>query len=144
LRDLELPFFPGRVSAYPYLSLELERLARDLGLAEASWYSVFDGQFVLQALARSGSGVSEDPLEAAAAIVRASELDVFGREPYQLFVVQLDGHAAGEPVSRTLVLRATEPIALTGTVTALAARAVLEGEVAPGARFAADALDPLA
>jgi Saccharopine dehydrogenase NADP binding domain len=134
LRDVELPPFPGRVTAQPYLSAELEGVARALGLEEAAWYTVFDGLHLPAALARLQG--SPD----ARQLVLASELDCFGREPYQLMVLEMAGIAAGEPACRTLLLRAGDGIELTGVVAALAALAVLAGEVRPGVHQASEAL----
>jgi hypothetical protein len=133
-REAELPFFPGRVVALPYLSLEAERLARRLRLRRLDWFNVFDGPHVLASLdvRRRSNG------ESAEALMRAAELDLFGRAAYQLFVLQLD---AGD-ASHTLVLRAGGAIELTGAAAALAAFAVAAGEVEPGLWFAADALEP--
>jgi hypothetical protein len=145
LTEVELPMFPGRVTAYPYLSAESERLARSLGLDEVRWYNVFDGGGqILAALSRlRGAMVGEGDLDVAAAkLVQAAELDLFGRTPYQLLVFQLDGEADHRPRIRTLVMRGNDTYGLTGAVTAIAVAAVLNGEVAPGLYFAADALDP--
>ena len=129
-REVELPFFPGRVVALPYLSLEAERLARRLRLRRLDWFNVFDGPHVLASLdlRRRSNG------DGAANLMRAAELDLFGRSAYQLFVLQLDAH--------TLVLRAAGAIELTGAAAALVAFAVAAGEVEPGLSFAADALEP--
>jgi len=139
LRGIELPPFPGRVTAHPFLSAELERVARDLGLEEARWYNVFDGVHLPEALARL-----QGTLDAAAVeeVVRAASLDLFGRQPYQLVVLQLEGGEA-EPC-RTLLLSAGDGIELTGAVTALVARAVLAGEVGPGLHHADSVLEPRA
>jgi hypothetical protein len=124
LIDAELPYFPEPVTAYPYLSTEMERLARALRLDELTFHNVFPGAHVRSALAGT------DP----AALVAASELDLFGREPYQRLVFELDGH--------TMVLSARGASQLTGATTAMAAMAVLAGSVPPGVHFAADVLDP--
>jgi hypothetical protein len=133
LRDVELPPFPGRVTAQPYLGAELECVARSLGLAEADWYNVLDGLHLPAALARG---------QDAADVARASELDLFGRTPYQLLVLELAGEVRGGPACRTLVLRAGDGIELTGAVTALAALAVLAGEVPFGVHPAWTTLTP--
>ncbi|SFK82769.1 saccharopine dehydrogenase NADP-binding domain-containing protein [Streptomyces pini] len=138
LTDAELPFFPGPVTAYPFLSAETERLARDLGLAEAHWYNVFDGGHALRALSSPSDG---DLREAAGRLVRAAELDLFGRTPYQLMVFRLEGERDGRPHRRTLVLRADDSYALTAAFTAFVVRCVLAGEVTPGPLPADEAVD---
>ncbi len=139
LREVELPFFPGRVTAQPFLSAETERVARSLGLDEARWYSVLDGRHVPAALARlQGARSGEAPDAAAAELELAADLDLFGHQPYQLIVLQMEGESAGRPACRTLVLRARDGIELTGAVAALAACAVLRGEVPPGVHYMAD------
>jgi hypothetical protein len=144
LTDAVLPFFPPGVTAYPFFSAETERLARELGLNDVSWYNVFEGGHMLAALGRlQGAAVDHEDLSAVVSeLSQAAELDLFGRDSYQLFVLQLDGDAGGCPVSRTVMLRATDAHALTGTVNAFAVCAVLGGEVAAGLHFAAEVLNP--
>jgi Saccharopine dehydrogenase NADP binding domain len=143
LRDVALPLFPERVTGHPFLSTELERVARALGLDEVDWYNVVDGTHLPAALARL-QGVAREGVtpEAAQEVVRASELDRFGRSPYQLMVMEMAGEAGGVPVCRTLFLRARDGIELSGAVTALAALAVLRGQVPPGVHRAAETLTP--
>lgn len=126
-----LPLFADEVAAFPYLDEECVLLARDLGLVEGTWYSVVAGRHLETALDRA-RGL---PLaEASSELCRASALDVAGRTPYVTFLVELDGH--------TCVVRAEGISELTGTVTGLAALAVLRGEVPAGAHRAAKVLDP--
>lgn len=137
-RGVELPHFPGRVNAYPYLSAEAERLARSLGFAEVEWSSVFDGELTLAALARLHD---LDADTAAGELVRTSRLEAFGRTPYFQLVFRMEGEAAGRPVTRTLVARAADSYELSAAVAVLAAGAVLRGLVRPGLHDAADVLD---
>ena len=131
LHGVRLPYFPGRVDAHPYVSHELARVAAAVGLAEATWYAVLAGVHVAEAVRARGE---QDLHHAARALSRAAELDLFGRDPYQVFAIGLD--------DRTLTLRGSDPIALTGTMTALAALAVDGGELSPGAHYAGEVLDP--
>lgn len=144
LVNVEVPFFPGRVTAHPYLSFEGERLARCLRLRDAHWYNVFDGQHLVGALERlPGRTLSECEIDAAASeLARAADLDVAGRTPYQLLLFQLDGRRDGQSLTRSLVLRSHDAAALTGATAAMAAEALVDGRVEPGVHFAADALDP--
>ena len=95
MRRVALPFFPGVVTAHPYLSLEAERLPAALGLREIRWYSVFDGEGVPFVLARHRASAADEVT--AASLLRAAALDSFGRTPYQLMVFRLDGEAGGTP-----------------------------------------------
>ncbi|SDL60765.1 saccharopine dehydrogenase NADP-binding domain-containing protein [Nonomuraea jiangxiensis] len=126
-----LPHFPGRVSAYPYLSRETERLARTLGLAEVEWWGVFDGERTLRAL--SGAG-DRDAERVAGDLELAARLDGLGRRPYFQLVFDLDG--------RVLLVRAADGYELTAALAATATREVATGRVPPGAHDAADVLDP--
>lgn len=143
LTDVALPFFPTGATAYPFLTPETERLALALGLADVSWYTVFEGDHMRSTLGRLQSAIAGrgDLAAGAAELSRAADLDLFGREPYQTMVVELHGEAGGLPRHRTAVLRATDAHELTGAVTALATTAVIGGAVEPGVRFAAEALD---
>lgn len=144
LIHVELPFFRGRMYAYPYLTTEMERLARSLDVTEARSYNVFENDRILAVVARIQRAVarSGDLVGGATELARAFDLELFGREPEQQLVFQLEATAEGRPVVRTLVLRATDTYAVTGAVTALAVTSVLRGAVAAGTHFAASALDP--
>lgn len=138
--DVDLPFFPRGVNLYPYLSLETERLATDLGLRQVDWYNVFDGGgHMLAALGRlQGAMAGEGDLAAAAAeLCAAAELDIFGRSPYQVLLFRLEDEGGGD---RSLLLRGTDTYALTGAVAALATRRACGGEIPPGLHWAEQAL----
>jgi hypothetical protein len=129
----KIPYFPEPASGVPYLSSEMERLARRLDLAELVFYTVFLGSRLRETLAGTGTGAVD-----AEAVVRASELDLFGRTRFQRLVFQLPG----EPAAPTLVLSGKGSSELTGATAAMTALAVLDGAVSPGLHYAADALDP--
>jgi Saccharopine dehydrogenase NADP binding domain len=126
-----VPHFSEPASGVPYLSPEMERLARHLDLAELVFYTVFPGTRLRETLATAHTVDAE-------AVVRASELDLFGRSRYQRLVFQLPG----EPTMPTMVLLGKGSSELTGATAAMTGLAVLEGAVAPGVHFAADVLDP--
>jgi hypothetical protein len=126
----EVPCFPEGATGVPYLSQEMERLAQRLRLAELVFYPVFPGARLRETLAVTGTD--------AEAVVRASELDLFGHGRYQRLVFRLHGDA-GLP---TLAVTGKGSSELTGATAAMTALAVLEGAVGPGVHFAADVLDP--
>lgn len=144
LTGVELPFFPGEVTAQPGLTTEVDSIAGALSLSDVDWYNVFPGERVLALLRRMQGTTAADRDVAAATreLIHAAALDRAGRQSYQLFVYQLEGTIAGAPAVRTLVLRGEDGYGLSGLVTALAATAVLEGTVPDGVHFAADVLDP--
>ncbi|MFG6201139.1 saccharopine dehydrogenase NADP-binding domain-containing protein [Nonomuraea sp. JJY05] len=129
VHDVQLPYFPGPVTAYPYLSAEAERVAVELGLAQARWYNVITGDGVLAAASTAGQ---------AADLTRAAELELAGRTPYYVLLFQLSGPHG----TRTLALRTHDSYALTAAVAAHAAMAVLRGDVAAGLHHADAVLDP--
>ncbi|GAA1943623.1 saccharopine dehydrogenase NADP-binding domain-containing protein [Kitasatospora viridis] len=136
-----LPHLPREVTATPYLDAEAERLAHRLGLAHGYWYSLLDGEQLPAAL----EAARTLPLpEAVRRLCRATALDTAGRTPYLTLLVQLDGTIGGRAATRTAVLRAPGVARLTGAVTAAAVPQVLAGRVPPGARPAAEVLDPAA
>ncbi|MGW7482853.1 saccharopine dehydrogenase NADP-binding domain-containing protein [Nonomuraea muscovyensis] len=135
VRGVRLPGWSGRVSAYPYLAAETGRLARALRIAEVEWWTVFDGERTLDALARAGDA---EPERAAEALVRASRLEAFGREPYFQMVFEMTGDGGG----RTLVVRTGQSHELSAAVAAAATVAVLRGQVPGGVHEAADVLSP--
>lgn len=142
-QDVMLPCFSAGVTAYPFFGPEAERLARDLGLEDASWYTVFEGDHLRSALGRlQAAGGGDDPACGAAELSRAAELDLFGREPYQALIVELEGESRGRLHRRTAICRATDAYELTGAVTAIAVDEIVNGAIAPGVHMAAEALDP--
>ncbi|MGP3963734.1 saccharopine dehydrogenase NADP-binding domain-containing protein [Nonomuraea sp. 3N208] len=139
--DVELPYFPGPVTAYPYLSAEAERVAGDLGLAEARWYNVITGDRILATAATAASSANPTgaaDLTGAAGLARAAELELAGRTPYYVLLFQLSSPQG----TRTLALRTADSYALTAAVVAHATTAVLEGGIPPGVHHADAVLDP--
>ena len=129
----DVPYFPEPADGVPFLSPEMERLARDLGLAELVSYTAFPGRRLRATLAATRTDAVD-----AEAVVRASELDLFGRTRYQRLVFQL----RDDPARPTLVLSGRGSSELTGATAALTALAVLDGAVPPGLHYAAEILDP--
>ncbi|AQS66746.1 saccharopine dehydrogenase NADP-binding domain-containing protein [Streptomyces pactum] len=138
-RAERLDAFPAPVDAFPFLSAEAVRLARDTGVGRLRWYTVFGGGRLAEELAMAwaldGTGTAE--------LVTAADEDVrrhgawYGQE-FHLW----DGVEDGPPTAR-LVLRAEDSYELSGFLAATAALGVLHGAIAPGVRFAAEVLDPL-
>ena len=134
LFDVDLPHFPDAAAAHPYLSTEMERLARRLRLSDLTFYNVFLGKHLLAALAEPAG---ED---SAARLAAAADLDLLGRDPHQRLVFHLD---ARDGTRTALVLSGRGASELTGATVALAVCAVLDGAVPSGVHFAADVLDPV-
>jgi hypothetical protein len=132
--DGDVPYFPEPAAGVPFLSPEAERLARDLGLAELISYTVLPGRRLRATLAATLTDAVD-----AEAVVRASELDLFGRARYQRLVFQL----RDDPARPTVVLSGRGSSELTGATAAMTALAVLDGAVPPGLHFAAAILDPV-
>lgn len=131
--DTEVAFFPGRVTAQPFLPEEAVRAATAVGAARAVWWNVFVGDGLRSALG-SLRGRDTDLAEAVRRVRRGADLDAAGREPFHLLVCSVD--------DRTIVLRTTDSYRLTAAVAAHTVSAVLAGTVAPGTHYAADVLDP--
>ncbi|MBZ4497900.1 saccharopine dehydrogenase NADP-binding domain-containing protein [Dermacoccus sp. Tok2021] len=142
--DVTLPYFTGRVDAYPYLSFESGQLAASLGLERVDWFNVFEGgAHMMSCLSRlQGAMHGESDLAVAAEeLTRAAALDLFGKSPFQLMLFEVTGAHHGSPVTRSLALRAHDTYAVTGLVSALAVLDVFAGRVGPGVHFASDVLD---
>lgn len=125
----DLPFYPEKASATAFLSTETERLCARLGIADAGWYSVFAGEHV-SAVMRGAAD--------AEALAHAAALDSFGRQTYQLIVVEL----ATSSQTKTLVLRGSGASELTGEFAALSAHAVAGKRIPAGVHHAGEILDP--
>jgi hypothetical protein len=147
LRGVDLPGFPVPMHAWPYLTTEAQALGAAADVAELRSYNVFVSDRLPTALATAWAQLPEDagPADLAVhspSVVEASELD---RDDHGQFYVMLftSRPAPGiRPGPSRLVLTATDSYALSGSVVALAARSVLEGDVPPGAHLASRVLDP--
>ena len=143
LRHVALPGFPVPMHAWPFLTTE----SRALPVREVRAYNVFLSERIPQALAGAWAEVpanagAEALAPHASAVVAASEQDAGERGPF--YVMLFSGRAApgSPPGPSRVLLTATDSYALSGVVTALAARAVLGGAIGPGAHLAAEVLDP--
>lgn len=141
----EAPFFNGPVALQPFLSAETERLGGTLGVEQIDWFNVHPGEQVRLVLNRlptwSRSERDDCPDTAEAALIRAGELDLTGRDPYHLMVFVIEGWRSGTPAARTAVVRSPSSYVLTGFVGALAAQHVLSGTLRSGLHYACDVLD---
>lgn len=144
LENAEIPGFPGRVHAQPFLSREMERIAGALGLAGAEWYNVTPSPLIPEAIARACGRLEggENLAEAVAELVRIADLEMAGRAPYYVMAAEMAGRRQGRAASRRVVLRAADSYRLSGAVAALAALHLLEGKTAAGMYRAAELLDP--
>lgn len=144
--DATVPQFTGSVAVQPFLSAETRRLARALRLRDVDWLNVYPGPQVRTLLSALPAAASHgaDEADLARRMIRAAELDLTGREPYYQMVFAMSGSRDGVRTERTALLRVASSYRLTGLVGALAAVAVLDGDVPPGVHFAADVLSPSA
>ncbi|GLY32369.1 NAD(P)H-binding protein [Kineosporia sp. NBRC 101731] len=139
--DVEVAGFPGAVSAQPFLSLESERVARDLGLHSLRAWHVHPGPAVRSVLAtlpaaRHGNTPMD---ELIARILRAADVDLTGRAPYYRMVFTLT-QPDGEQTSA--LVTSPDSYRLTAAVGACAVQQILDGQVPSGVQFADRALDP--
>ena len=69
--------------------VEAERLAHALALDEGTWYIVFDGSNMWRTLAQFQAGDHDTSVSTSLAerLVRAADMDLFGKEPEQTIVV---------------------------------------------------------
>ncbi|GAA0584098.1 hypothetical protein HPO96_09635 [Kribbella sandramycini] len=129
---LRLPQFAEPVPAFPFLDDEAEQVARSLGIARLDWYSAFEGPRLAGALDQTRGLDREQAIDL---VCSASALDTAGLEPRTTFVVELDA-------AETVVFHGPGISELTGTTAAVAALAVQETSMPPGAGLAACVLDP--
>jgi hypothetical protein len=135
-RGARLPYFPGTVTAIPYLTEEAVAVARRYELEEVRWYTVFGGERTRAVLDRYRAGITPGRAAEVAAgeLSRATLTDLAGRAAHQVVTCELDG--------RSLVFTGTDSSALTGTAAAQAAFAVLNRELPPGQLHFAELPDP--
>ncbi|MGX7826294.1 saccharopine dehydrogenase NADP-binding domain-containing protein [Actinokineospora sp. 24-640] len=141
VEDVELPYFPGRVSLMPFLTADSARMAKATGLASLDWFNVFTGTRLRPVLTRLRGRVPREAAALTAAVdelVAAGEVDRAGQAPYYLMAFTLFTGSAG----RTAVLRTSSSFELTAATAALTVRAVLAGSVPRGLHHADDVLPP--
>lgn len=147
LRGVELPGFPRRVQAWPYLTAEAQSLGRLPGVTEVRAYNVFASDRLNHAMTQAWAQLPAFPDHAELAphipsIIDATLADEteFGSFYVMLFTGRpARGHDRG--ITR-VVLRAEDSYGLSGSVVALAVEHILSGKIAPGVHLAAEALDP--
>jgi Saccharopine dehydrogenase NADP binding domain len=143
LTQVQLPYFSALVNAYPYLSREADRLAATLRLSELRWYHLFDDHRIVSLVGQLQHAIAQgqDVESAADSLVRAVDLELFGREPSIEMVFEIAGDREGRAIQRTATYRAADTYEASGAVAALAADAILAGGISPGLHFAADVID---
>ncbi|WP_319491619.1 NAD(P)H-binding protein [uncultured Desulfobacter sp.] len=124
-----LPFFLSVVELHPFYDAETEFVAKSLSLRNGEWYMAIDGEHMIAALEGISGKFYTDPEDAIAQLCRATELDTAGRQTYLIYLVQLEGIQQGKSLTRTLVARAADSFALTGSVAAVTGIALLAGEL---------------
>src|SRR5207248_4816536 len=97
-----------------------------LGLVDVNWYSIFDGTHVLASLPQP-----QDEQDLAA-VIRAAEMDLFGRERYQILLYEMSGMRRGFDATRTMMLKARGGSELTAFAAVEGTRAIAEGRIPPG------------
>jgi Saccharopine dehydrogenase NADP binding domain len=141
----DLPFFPGAVTTFAHVNDEVERIAARIGIEQVRWYQVLaTGGRTLSTLARLQQQVraGTSPATLAPELIAAVDLDMFGRPAAQQMLVQLEGYRAGRPGARSVLLRAGSTYALSASVAAITVAALAGAPPVPGARLAAELLDP--
>lgn len=141
LRSVTLPGFRGRVHAWPFLSTEMTALATALNVAELRNYTVYATENLPAVLATAWA--DEGPLDAHVdAVVEAARRDVEECGRHYALLAHARPPAGSTAGSRRVLLRTPDSYELSGVVAALAAVAVMTGNVPAGAHHAADVLDP--
>lgn len=143
IKDMEIPFVPDRVDAYPFFSSESERLASDLGLDCYDFWNIFAGERLINTFIHYlGENFSEERLsQAVDDLSQAAALDLLGHKPYYTLVFQMSGLADDGPLVRTTAIQTGDAYHLIATMTALSALAVIEGKSTVGVGFASEMMD---
>lgn len=143
-----LPFFTEEVTTLPMLNAENIRCAESLKLSYGAWYNAIAGKHILNTF-NCIHGISRD--EAIAALCRASELDLAGRQAYATMLVQMSGDLNSEAKDsqsqqvRTAVLQSARGggnALLSGAMAAITVKAALNGDIKAGVHYCAQALSP--
>lgn len=139
--DVEVPGFDDRVGVQPFLSLEAERVAADLGLRDLDSYHVHPGTAVRATLATvpAAHQAGTSMAELIGRILRAAQVDLIGRTPYYRMIFTLTDPSGGQ---RSLLLRSPDSYRLTAAVGACTVQQILESAVPAGVHFADRVLDP--
>ncbi|MGA9705009.1 saccharopine dehydrogenase NADP-binding domain-containing protein [Pseudomonas sp.] len=140
-----LPGFPEAVVCSAYLTDELQRLARTLGVAQASFHNVFDHGDIPALISTLCQRLSQDlgalP-QAVAQLVQAAELQLLGRRAYYRLTVELSGWRGDQPLRQRAVLSSADSYGLSATVAVCATLQLLDDPAWRGAHWAGDCLAP--
>lgn len=138
-----LPGFPEAVVRSAYLTDELQRLARTLGVGHASFHNVFDHGDIPALIATLCQRLSQDSdalPQAVAQLVQAAELQLLGRRAYYRLTVELAGWRGGQPLRQRAVLSSADSYGLSATVAVCATLQLLGEPDWRGAHWAGDCL----
>ncbi|KAA8996661.1 hypothetical protein FJU30_20865 [Affinibrenneria salicis] len=147
IRNVYIPGFPLRMCVQPFLSREIERVARRLSLQDLQWHNVMPDAGPMEVMSRwvGRLGLSDPPdmlqlQQATADLVRASDLDSAGQTPFYRQVVEIEGERHGKRRCVRAVLSAVDSYRVSGAVAACAVLHILNIPCQPGSYTAADFL----
>ena len=139
IRQVNLPFFPGSVSAFPYLPTELERICHRYRVPEARWFNIFPAGQAEQVIATLGP-IPDTGLDDAGAQLRSAVAhDMLGQAPYHRIVMQAATNAGDV---HTVVLSCEDGYQVTAFVTSTVAALVHSDQIPNGVYRAEEILDP--
>ena len=139
IRQVNLPFFPGSVSAFPYLPTELERICHRYRVPEARWFNIFPAGQAEQVIATLGP-IPDTGLDDAVAQLRSAVAhDMLGQAPYHRIVMQAATNAGDV---HTVVLSCEDGYQVTAFVTSTVAALVHSDQIPNGVYRAEEILDP--
>lgn len=147
LHAVTLPGFPVPVNAWPYLTTEAQTLATNAEVEEVRSYNVFASNRLPDALAKIWSEVPEGGgpealVPHAPAVVEASLRDKVEHGSFYVMLFTARPHPGTRDGPTRLLLRGRDSYAVSGLVMAVTTRALVQGDITPGAHLAAEALDP--
>ncbi|WP_051133135.1 saccharopine dehydrogenase NADP-binding domain-containing protein [Nocardia paucivorans] len=116
------PWFPHTAQPHVHLDTETEIVSEAVRARDVEWVNVTDGEHTVRAIRdlRSAGSAAPPSDTAVDTVLAAAELDLFGREPY--FTLLATARSAER--AATFLLRTRDSYAVTGAVTAWAARTV--------------------
>jgi short subunit dehydrogenase-like uncharacterized protein len=128
---IRLPYVAGPLDAHPYLTLELETVAADLGLRDAVFYHTFEsGSAILRHLESiAGRGLSGGTIrELAGELAATVNRDMEQRAPLHMLAVE----ARSDSGLRSAIMRSASSYQLTASLAVLAAREIIMERIRPG------------
>ncbi|MTI60081.1 MAG: hypothetical protein FH762_08925 [Firmicutes bacterium] len=142
-----LPCISQEVYAQKYLSCEMVKLAKLMGIPNLQWYTVMADQIIYDGFLKACALIANDPRdtvlsENAQVLSKLSAVASNDNSNWYSMVVELQGIIQGEEKRKRVVLKSADSGQLSGLIAAMSVEAILEKNLKRGVYWAFEVLDP--